>query len=187
MTCSTSWRATSSSRSTAKGGSRQPGSTVRPRGHRARVPQRERPAGPPAGRGSSRSCRRASWSWVQSKLPARQLVVGPVEVAELIAELGEYRREQWRRFMNAIARTTPNNSQTRLVGRELDYIPCKVAGQASCRLDREGFVLDAESVRPGHGTRHPRLAWLGRDNDRAPLVNGERPAGSITPVPTVRE
>ena len=27
--------------------------------------------------------------------PARQLVIGPVEVAELIAELGEYPRERW--------------------------------------------------------------------------------------------
>jgi uncharacterized cupin superfamily protein len=30
-----------------------------------------------------------------SDRPARQLVVGPVEVAELIAELGEHPREQW--------------------------------------------------------------------------------------------
>ncbi|MBV8955009.1 MAG: cupin domain-containing protein, partial [Solirubrobacterales bacterium] len=30
-----------------------------------------------------------------SDQPARQLVVGPVEVAELIAELGEHPRERW--------------------------------------------------------------------------------------------
>jgi uncharacterized cupin superfamily protein len=30
-----------------------------------------------------------------SNRPARQLVIGPAEVAELIAELGEYPRERW--------------------------------------------------------------------------------------------
>ena len=30
-----------------------------------------------------------------SEQPARQLVVGPVEVAELIAELGDHQRERW--------------------------------------------------------------------------------------------
>jgi uncharacterized cupin superfamily protein len=40
--------------------------------------------------------------------PARQLVVGPVEVAELIAELGEHPRRRWERSTSATAPATSN-------------------------------------------------------------------------------